>query len=149
MKRYLILGLCSALLAAIPLAATGGGGQADQKPKPTIKREPAHRLTSFEGKDVYREYCAVCHGTTGRGDGPAARALKTPPADLTTITKRHGTFPRKTVEETILAQNEPLASHGSREMPIWGPIFRRSGDRDVQTLITSNLISYLESIQAK
>jgi mono/diheme cytochrome c family protein len=147
MKRYLITGLCAALLAAIPLAATGGGGQADQKP--TIKREPAQKLTSFKGADVYREYCAVCHGATGRGDGPAARALKTPPADLTTITKRHGEFPRKTLEETILAQNEPVVSHGSREMPIWGPIFRRSGDRDVQTLITSNLISYIESMQVK
>jgi mono/diheme cytochrome c family protein len=135
------------ILAAMPLAVAGQTGQADHKPE--IKKEPAKKLTSFEGADVYREYCAVCHGASGKGDGPAAAALKVPPANLTTITQRHGQFPRKTIEETILAQNEPIAVHGSRDMPIWGPIFRKSGDRDVQTLITSNLIAYIKSMQVK
>ena len=151
MKRDVILGLCTALVAAIPLLAAGPDPQSKQEPardKPTIKREPAKRLTSFDGAHVYREYCAVCHGVSGRGDGPAAPALKIPAADLTRITQRHGEFPRKTIEEMILGQDlEP--SHGSREMPIWGPIFRRSGDRDVQTLIVSNLVEHIRSLQVK
>ena len=117
----------------------------------TIKRVPAARLTSTDGAEVFKAYCAVCHGAGGKGDGPAAKALKTPPADLTTITKRHGSFPSKTIEQTILADNEPvLLAHGTREMPIWGPIFRQAaGDRDVATMATANLLKYLESLQVK
>lgn len=35
------------------------------------------------GADVYAARCATCHGATGRGDGPAAKALPRPPTDLT------------------------------------------------------------------
>jgi putative copper export protein/mono/diheme cytochrome c family protein len=35
------------------------------------------------GQAVYGQHCAVCHGTEGHGDGPAARTLPVPPADLT------------------------------------------------------------------
>ncbi|HEX5531615.1 MAG TPA: cytochrome c/FTR1 family iron permease [Methylomirabilota bacterium] len=31
----------------------------------------------------FTTHCAVCHGATGRGDGPAAKGLTPPPADLT------------------------------------------------------------------
>ena len=147
MRRNLILAICATVLAAVPMFAAIP--QAQEKPAPTIKREPAKRLNSLAGEDVFREYCAVCHGASGKGDGPAARALKVPPANLTTITQRHGEFPRKTIEDVILGQDQPPASHGTRDMPIWGPIFRRSGDRDVQTLITSNLIAYIKSLQVK
>ena len=149
MRRQLVLAACASALMLVPLAAW------DQAKKPesravTIKREPAKRLISLEGADIFREYCAVCHGREGKGNGPAAAALKKPPADLTTITKRHGQFPRKTIEETILAENEPtLMAHGNREMPIWGPIFRQSGGRDVEALAVANLLKYLESIQVK
>ena len=148
MKRYSLLVICAAALAVVPVLGSTQEGQA--KPKPTIKREPAKTLTSLEGVDIYREYCAVCHGKGGKGDGPAAKALTKPPADLTTITKRYGEFPRKTIEETILAENEPRpAAHGTRDMPMWGPIFRQSGGRDVETLATVNIIKYIESLQEK
>lgn len=148
MKRYLILALCAAAVSVVPLAGQGGS-QPKPAQKPTVKRVPAQRLSSLDGATVFKEYCAVCHGDSGKGNGPAARALKTPPADLTTITKRHNGFPRKTIEEMILAENEPPAAHGSREMPVWGPIFRKGGGRDVEALTTANLIKYLESIQQK
>ena len=35
------------------------------------------------GAKLFSANCAVCHGPEGRGDGPASRALPTPPADLT------------------------------------------------------------------
>ena len=35
------------------------------------------------GADLYPQYCARCHGAVGRGDGPDAKGLPVPPADLT------------------------------------------------------------------
>ena len=36
-----------------------------------------------QGTTLYPEHCAVCHGAEGRGNGPAAKTLPVPPADLT------------------------------------------------------------------
>jgi mono/diheme cytochrome c family protein len=150
MRRYVVLAACAVTLAIVPLAAWGTNPQEPAAPKPTIKRVPAEPLKSLEGVDIFRSYCAVCHGETGVGNGPAARGLTKQPANLTTITKRHGMFPRKTVEEIILADNEAQTiAHGTREMPMWGPVFRKSGGRDVETLAVANLLKYIESIQEK
>jgi len=35
-----------------------------------------------KGKATYDQYCAGCHGSTGKGDGPAAGALNPKPRDL-------------------------------------------------------------------
>lgn len=34
------------------------------------------------GREAFVRHCAVCHGTGGRGDGPAAKGLPTPPANF-------------------------------------------------------------------
>lgn len=34
------------------------------------------------GKVVYEQHCQNCHGTNGRGDGPAAASLKVPPTNF-------------------------------------------------------------------
>lgn len=36
------------------------------------------------GNKVYQTNCAVCHGSSGRGDGPAGRALNPPPMNFVT-----------------------------------------------------------------
>jgi mono/diheme cytochrome c family protein len=36
-----------------------------------------------KGKAKYQELCAVCHGATGKGDGPAAAGLQTKPRNHT------------------------------------------------------------------
>ncbi|HTQ55723.1 MAG TPA: c-type cytochrome [Bryobacteraceae bacterium] len=121
------------------------------QPAPTIKKVPVQNAKSITGKSLYREYCAVCHGTTGKGDGPAAPALKTPPADLTQIAKQNGgTFPEVKVQHIISGDTERPVAHGTQDMPIWGNIFRHmGGNQDLGTVRVYNLMRYLEQLQAQ
>jgi mono/diheme cytochrome c family protein len=138
----LVIGVLTAsVLSSIAL-------RAQQQPAPTVKRETAQRVGSVAGKDTYAAYCAVCHGADGRGNGPAAPALKTPPTDLTTYAKRHGgEFSDVDVRE-IIAGDQSYVAHGSRDMPIWGDVFRRTEeDMQVRQLRVHNLIDYLKSLQ--
>jgi len=43
---------------------------------------PASAPSLARGREVYRERCALCHGVSGRGDGPAAAGLRPPPTNL-------------------------------------------------------------------
>jgi mono/diheme cytochrome c family protein len=117
----------------------------------TVRREAARPIGSVAGVDTYQAYCAACHGKDAKGTGPAASALKTPPADLTTFAKRNGgRFSQNDLERWILGKDEMTQSHGSREMPIWGPVFRDlTGDTAEMTLRLNNLIGYLKSIQVQ
>jgi mono/diheme cytochrome c family protein len=104
----------------------------------------------MNGQQLYREYCAVCHGRTGRGDGPAAAALKMPPADLTTLAARNsGKFPTFAVGVTIKGE-QTVAAHGTGDMPIWGPAFRKmSPDQSLGELRVTNLVKFIETLQVK
>ena len=124
------------------------GARADAQP--TVKQGTAPRIQSVEGVDTFKAYCGVCHGTQAKGDGPAASALKKVPADLTTISKRHsGKFSPSDVEDIIMGTSV-MASHGSRDMPIWGPVFEAlAPDSSVVKLRVSNLVNYIKSIQTQ
>lgn len=41
------------------------------------------------GQELYQQHCVVCHGVGGRGDGPLARTLNPPPADLRVHVSQH------------------------------------------------------------
>lgn len=41
------------------------------------------RTILAQGKQIYENRCAACHGASGKGDGPAAAALNPKPANLT------------------------------------------------------------------
>ena len=43
---------------------------------------PAQTPSLARGAEVYQANCASCHGTTGQGDGPAARGLEPKPTNL-------------------------------------------------------------------
>ena len=117
----------------------------------TIKKTPVPYTSPASGKEMYVSYCAACHGADGKGHGPAAPALNTVPTDLTALQARHGgKFPGDYVN-SVLAGKTELAAHGSVDMPVWGPIFRKLGkgsSAEIQLRIT-NLTSYLESMQGK
>jgi hypothetical protein len=77
--------------------------------------------------------------------------MKTPPADLTVLAKTSGgKFPSAHVAAVIRGQ-ATTASHGSQDMPVWGPLFSsisQGHEEQVQQRI-SNLVSYIESLQLK
>jgi mono/diheme cytochrome c family protein len=108
-------------------------------------------IESLYGRDLYGFYCAACHGRDAKGDGPAVPALRTQPADLTTIAVRNqGVFPRKRVEAYVTGEGEMPAAHGSRDMPVWGPIFRSLDPSDARNRVRiGNIVDYIASIQSK
>ena len=120
--------------------------------KTEITKEPAPMTSASSGSEMYKSYCAACHGSSGKGDGPAAAALKTAPPDLTTLAKRNnGKYPTLRVI-SILRGQEQLVAHGNQEMPVWGPVFHSldiSAPNSVTELRIHNLSQYLESLQAK
>jgi len=115
----------------------------------TVQRAPSFLGNSLIGKDSFEAYCASCHGSEGRGNGPVARAFKTTPADLTMLARgNHDVFPRDRVRATLSGAGHTVAAHGTTEMPIWGPLFRAfESDARVRVRI-DNLVSYLETVQA-
>ena len=117
---------------------------------PKSKEQLEQLIYSVKGPDLFRAHCAACHGLDATGSGPLASALKTKVPDLTVLTRNNGgQFPSERVRRTILG-DDPLMSHGSREMPVWGPIFHRvEADQDFGNVRLQNLVKYLESIQKK
>jgi mono/diheme cytochrome c family protein len=103
----------------------------------------------LDGGKIFRTHCAPCHGASGNGDGPAAPALKTKVPQLTTLTRRnHGVFPTDRVRSVIAGDDGH--AHGSREMPVWGPIFHQiDNDQDLGYVRLRNVTEYLKSIQTK
>jgi mono/diheme cytochrome c family protein len=125
--------------------------QTQDQTQKTIKHVPIQSTSPASGKEMYTTYCAVCHGTDGKGGGPAASALKTPPADLTMLSKNNGgKFPALKVTSVIRADAD-VPAHGSKEMPMWGTLFRsmsQGHEGEVQQRV-ANLTHYIGSLQAK
>jgi hypothetical protein len=114
-----------------------------------IKEVPVKLSGTIDGAQLYTEFCAVCHGTNGKGRGPAAEALKRPPTDLTRLaSKNGGKYPELAVQRKI--KGNDIIEHGTAEMPIWGTLLVGPGgtkaDADIRIY---NLVKYLEQIQAK
>jgi len=117
----------------------------------TIKHVPIKSTSPVSGKDMYVAYCAVCHGTEGKGSGPAAGALKVPPTDLTMLSKNNGgKYPSLKVSSAIHGEGG-LPAHGSKDMPVWGSLFWNlsSGHESEVQQRVSNLTHYIETLQAK
>ena len=134
--------------AAVFTLALAAAVAAQEKPK--IVMQPPPYVDVNDPQAMFREYCAACHGKGGRGDGPAAAALKTVPADLTRITARNGgKFPDTKVRRYVEGLDE-IPAHGSRDMPVWGQVLRQlpGGDAAVKMRVES-LTKYIQSIQQK
>lgn len=111
--------------------------------------ESVRLIASLDGQALYGAYCAVCHGPDARGRGPMAGSLKAASPDLTRIAERHGGVYPDALVERIISGDEPLpAGHGTREMPVWGPIFSQvAWDQDLGRLRIHNLSLYIHRLQ--
>jgi mono/diheme cytochrome c family protein len=145
MRIVKLVSLCVAFM----LFALVAGAQ--DQPQKTIKHVPLTATSPSSGQEMYKAYCATCHGTDGKGNGPAASALKLPPSDLTQLTKQNGgKFPDLKVAATIRGEAN-IPAHGTAEMPVWGQLFwdmSHGHEGEVQQRV-ANLTKYLESLQAK
>lgn len=118
----------------------------------SIKEVPISQTSPTSGVAMYKEYCAVCHGVEGKGNGPAATAMKKTPTDLTLLAKKNGgKYPAETIASFIRGDTA-MPAHGSVDMPVWGTLFRSGmGHRpesEVQLRIV-NLTNYIQTLQAK
>lgn len=111
------------------------------------------------GKMEYEAKCASCHGLKGKGDGPAARYMTQKVTDLTTLAKNHGNIlPAERMFDMIVGKAQAPGPHGSREMPVWGNVYRIEGQPmaderyDSESYIRGRvlmLIEYIHRIQVK
>ena len=141
--------LCTLLFSTTTLAMA-------QEAKKTIKKVPMTPTSAGSGEEMYMSYCAACHGMSGKGDGPAASEFKTPPTNLTIICPKSqcGTFPDGYIAQVIETGAQNAKAHGSKDMPVWGPLFSKltssSGTKTAEVkLRINNLSKYIESLQVK
>ena len=121
---------------------------------------PAHPATDDQttpkhaalGGYLFKTYCASCHGTSARGDGPLASAMNRKPANLTEIAKRQkGVFPRELVFKIIDGRTR-VPGHGGPDMPVWGDAFLRTNEAADEASVRDRiqaLVDYLETMQAR
>ena len=91
MKGILQLSATIALLSLFAAAQTTKTDTGKESGTATeIRHVAAPKTSPTSGAENYKAYCAACHGVSGKGDGPAAPALKIPPTDLTRLTANAG-----------------------------------------------------------
>jgi mono/diheme cytochrome c family protein len=129
-----------AVVVALLLSATGAYAQTK------IEKVPIKPVSAGDAAKMFNSYCAVCHGKEGKGNGPAASALTKVPADLTQISARNGgKFPDVKVSRYIEGADQ-VQAHGTRDMPMWGDLFRSIG-QDTAQMRVAGLTEYIKSLQ--
>ncbi len=99
-----------------------------------------------EGRQLYQQNCAACHGETGKGDGVIAPSLKKTPMPGMTITGHETVAPINfTDAQNMLGANDAILEGKiirggmGTGMPYWGPIFTAEQIR--------SLVDYLWTFQ--
>lgn len=71
------------------------------------------------GEDLYQKNCSLCHGPSGHGDGPQAKSLDPPPADLRNLSGARADRGYWFLRIQRGGKEGPLARERSA-MPGWG-----------------------------
>ena len=140
-------GLLLAALVMVSVLWADTNQQNQAVPDATNQAVPL--IKSVEGPELFRAYCASCHGLDAKGKSLDAAKLSAKTPDLTVLAANHGgEFPSQDVRDMILG-DATVAAHGTRAMPIWGPVFHQiEADVDRGNVRVDNLVKYLQSIQA-
>lgn len=123
-----------------------------QTTEKTLKNVPISQSQPNSGKQMFKDYCAACHGMDGKGNGPAVDFLKATPPDLTTLAKRHSETSVAVPVREVLVFGTGSKAHGTIDMPLWGPMFRSlnpSGSGNTAEIRIQKLADFVQSIQAK
>jgi mono/diheme cytochrome c family protein len=138
--------------AALAVALLAGIGYANQLTSTKVVI-PISKTRATNGKQMYVNYCAPCHGVDGRGQGPVAAALRKQPANLALLSKNNGGKFPSTHIMSVLEFGAVNSSHGTAQMPVWGPMLGHmdatNTENNVSLLRISNLSRYLQTLQAK
>jgi mono/diheme cytochrome c family protein len=98
----------------------------------------AHAADVEQGKKLYGQFCASCHGQSGKGDGPAAAALNPKPRDHTD--KEY--MSKLSDEHLMKVIKDGGASVGkSPLMPPWGASLKEDQIKD--------LIAYVRTLSGQ
>jgi len=113
-----------------------------------IKVENAKSAATWKGDDLYRQFCAVCHGMDGKGVGPAADALRVKATDLTLMARQNnGKFPVLQAKN-VLSGVDRVTAHGVADMPTWGDTFKSiSANETFGEMRIDAVVEYLQQIQ--
>jgi mono/diheme cytochrome c family protein len=126
------------LLCALLFSLAGFSATAQAQNKKSTHLEGSDPVS---GLQLYKRYCAVCHGNDLKGNGPVSPEFKNPPSDLTTLAQRHeGKFPSDYVQD-VLRNGVKKPAHGDTEMP--------GTDSALVSIRIVNLTNYIKSMQAK
>ena len=142
--------LKSLLVTAVAATLAVSLSYADQSQSKVVI-QVNNKTAPNNGPEMYKNYCAPCHGADGKGSGPVASSLTARPTDLTGLSKNNkGKFPDTHIV-AILQFGADATAHGSATMPVWGPILGTMNPSNVQDrqLRISNLTRYLQTIQVQ
>lgn len=108
-----------------------------------IRYAPITRTSPGDGQKMYEQYCAVCHGLNGRGNGPAAPGVAAPPMDLVDV-------PRSRIRN-VLDDNIAWRVHEKAGMPYWYDSFRwldKGDSAGLSDMRVTALVSYVKRLQS-
>jgi mono/diheme cytochrome c family protein len=104
-----------------------------------------------DGHKYFMRYCASCHGINGMGDGPVAKSLAKPPANLRMLSDKYGSPLPAAKLADVIDGRDAVRAHGTAEMPVWGERLYAVGQGDRGELgiseIIGKLVAYLDTIQ--
>ena len=150
-KKSTGLALAGLLLLAVGGASLAGqeGGTAQEKQGKELRLVSMAYTRPTSGAQMYKNYCAVCHGMEGKGDGRAVEFLKAPPPDLRTLAQRNnGKYP---ADHVVMTMRLGTGSHphGTIDMPLWGPLLQTLDvNQSLGELRIHNLTAFIRSLQS-
>ena len=105
----------------------------------------------YDGAELFKTWCASCHGVSADGTGPLAPQMKRRVPDLTQIAEKNGgVFPVARLRRII--DGRDVGAHGNPDMPIWGNAFKTSKDGFSEASVRARIeaiVRYLETMQRR